>query len=63
MEREVPGMDYLVMLVDYKSEVCPFFLFFFWFFCAQVSPNFCGQCPSPPFEGKEDDEYVCVGTL
>jgi len=63
MEREVPGMVYLVMLVDYKSEVCFWFFLFFSGFCVQVSPNFCGWCPSPPFEGKEDDEHVCVGTL
>lgn len=29
-------------------------------FCIQVSPNFCGLCPSPTFVGKMVDECMCV---
>lgn len=37
-----------------------FFAFPFCDFCVQVSPNFCGLCPSLPFEGKIDDEHTSV---
>lgn len=37
-----------------------FFAFPFCDFCVQVSPNFCGLCPSLAFEGKVDDEHTSV---